>query len=123
MGCGTEVTDNGGGGSDASNDSAAAAVARDDGTLSCALGGVEEFTRSCDIERLSNDEGKQMIFRHPDGGFRRFLVVTDGRALVAADGADDAIVTIIGENRIEVQVENDRYQLPARVADKDKDDG
>lgn len=106
--------------SDASDGSGAGeTVAKDDGTLECALDGAQEFTRSCDIERLTNDDGKQMIFRHSDGGFRRFLVVTDGRALVAADGANDAKVTIIGENRIEVQVEDDRYQLPARIADKD----
>lgn len=112
VGCGVGE-DSGSGGSGGSS------AAVDDGTLECALAGAAEFTKSCDVERLSNNDGQQMIFRHPDGGFRRFLVVTDGRALIAADGADDAKVTIIGENRIEVQVDDDRYQLPARVAGKD----
>ncbi|MEM1131739.1 MAG: hypothetical protein AAGH53_02255 [Pseudomonadota bacterium] len=96
---------------------AAQLVNRDDGTLACALAGAEDFTRNCDVERVSNDDGNQMIFRHPDGGFRRFDVVTDGRALVSADGADEAKVTIVNDGLIEVQVEDDRYQLPARVAD------
>ncbi|WOE73970.1 hypothetical protein [Alterisphingorhabdus coralli] len=96
---------------------AAELINRDDGTLACALAGAEDFTRNCDVERVSNDDGNQMIFRHPDGGFRRFDVVTDGRALVSADGADEAKVTIVEDGLIEVQVEDDRYQLPARVAD------
>lgn len=90
-------------------------VLRDDGKLSCALAGSERFTRTCSLERISNDEGKQMIFRHPDGGFRRFLVVTDGRGLVAADGADDAVVKVLDDKVIEVSVNGDRYQLPAKI--------
>jgi hypothetical protein len=59
-----------------------------------------------------------MIFRHPDGGFRRFLVVSDGRGLVAADGADDAIITILDDKIIEIDVDGDRYQMPATVSDE-----
>ncbi len=93
-------------------------VLRDDGKLSCALAGNERFTRTCALERISNEDGKQMIFRHPDGGFRRFLVVSDGRGLVAADGADDAIITILDDKVIEIDVDGDRYQMPATVSDE-----
>lgn len=90
-------------------------VFQDDGKLSCALGGVDKFTRTCALDRLSDENGRQMIFRHPDGGFRRFLVVADGRGLVAADGADEAAIKVIDDKIIEVAVNDDRYQLPAKI--------
>jgi hypothetical protein len=90
-------------------------VFEDDGKLSCALAGADKFTRTCVLDKLSDENGKQMIFRHPDGGFRRFLVVTDGRGLVSADGADEASISILDDKIIEVAVNDDRYQLPAKI--------
>ncbi|MBW3609833.1 MAG: hypothetical protein KY463_16165 [Actinobacteria bacterium] len=53
--------------------------------------------------------------RHPDGGFRRLLVTDDGRGVIAADGAEKAVLSIIGDDRIEVALAGHRYRLPATV--------
>jgi hypothetical protein len=89
--------------------------AADGGSIACAVDGATSITRGCTMERLSGPEGTTLTMRHPGGGFRRLLVTTDGRGVVAADGADPAMVSIIGEGRIEVAIAGDRYQLPATV--------
>jgi hypothetical protein len=53
--------------------------------------------------------------RKPDGGLRRFLVAQDGSGVAAADGAEQAVVTIIADNRIEVSIGGDTFRLPATV--------
>lgn len=53
--------------------------------------------------------------RHADGGFRRLLVTHDGRGVVAADGAEAAVVATVADNMIEVTLGNDRIRLPATV--------
>ena len=89
--------------------------AADDGRIACAVDGAAPVTRDCTMERLSGPEGTTLTIRHPSGAFRRLLVATDGRGVVAADGADPAVVSVIGEDRIEVSIAGDRYQLPATV--------
>ncbi len=79
--------------------------------IECALGGVERFVAECAIERSADT----VTVRHPDGGFRRLLIATDGRGVVAADGAAPAAVQVIADNRIEVALDGDRYRLPATV--------
>ena len=49
------------------------------------------------------------------GGFRRLQVATDGRGVIAADGADVASVKVVSPGSIEVAVGDDRYRLPATV--------
>ncbi len=83
--------------------------------LVCAVSGATAFARVCDIERSETDKGLLLTVRHPDGGFRRLLVVKDGRGVVAADGAERAIVTPIGPKEIEVALAGNRYRLPATV--------
>jgi len=56
-----------------------------------------------------------MIVRHPDGGFRRFRVLTDGRGLEAADGAEKAKISIVENDKILVSVGPDKYIMPARM--------
>ena len=56
-----------------------------------------------------------LVIHHPDGGFRRLLVTTDGRGVVTADGSDQASVAVIDPGTIEVAVGDDRYRLPATV--------
>ena len=56
-----------------------------------------------------------ITIRAPSGSFRRLLVTTDGRGVVAADGADPALVTPIAADRIQVAIAGDRYLLPATV--------
>ena len=83
--------------------------------MECAPVGAGDFQRACTVERLEGPEGTILIVRHPDGGFRRLLVTTDGRGVIAADGAEKAVVSIIGDNRIEVALAGHRYRLPATV--------
>lgn len=87
----------------------------DGGRIACAVDGAASITRESTMERLSGPEGTTLTMRHPSGAFRRLLVTTDGRGVVAADGADPAVVSVIGEGRIEVSIAGDRYQLPATV--------
>ena len=89
--------------------------AADDGRVECATAGAQAFERVCTIDRVQGPEGTTLTVRHPDGGFRRLLVTNDGRGVIAADGADQALVSIIADNRIEVTLAGDRYRLPAKV--------
>lgn len=90
---------------------AAEAKPVDDGKADCALGGAHEWAHDCAVERA----GKMLTLRHPDGGFRRFRVLDDGRGLEAADGAETAKLTILDDKRIEVVAGSDRYRLPAQI--------
>ena len=83
--------------------------------IACALGDETEFTEQCDVERVQNGETRELVMRHPDGGFRRFEIVSDGRGLVAADGSEEAVVTPLTDGRIQLSVGGDRYRLPATV--------
>jgi hypothetical protein len=71
------------------------------------------------VERVQGPEGTTLTIHHPDGGFRRLLVATDGRGVIAADGADQAVVSVVADNRIEVALAGDRYRLPATVKGTD----
>ena len=90
-----------------------AAEAADDGRVNCAPGGATAFARVCEIERAESERGMILTVRHPDGGFRRLLVTKDGRGVVAADGAEPAQVTLVGQDEIEVAIGDDHYRLPA----------
>ena len=87
----------------------------DDGRVACALGSDTEFAAKCDVERVQNGDRRELVLRHPDGGFRRFEIVTDGRGLVAADGAEEAVVTPLADGRIQLSVGDDRYRIPATI--------
>lgn len=93
----------------------AAEKAGDDGKIECAIDGASDFARDCFTERLSGEGGTTMILRHPDGGFRRFNVLTDGRGLEAADGFDQAKISIVEGGKILVTVGPDKYLLPAQI--------
>lgn len=83
----------------------------DNGKAECALAGSLTWARDCAVERM----GKILTLRHPDGGFRRFRVLDDGRGLEAADGAEAAKLTILDDRRIEIVTGHDRYRLPAQI--------
>jgi len=83
--------------------------------VDCAPAGAGEFEQVCTIERFEGADGTILTVRHPDGGFRRLLVTTDGRGVIAADGAEMAVVSILGDDRIEVALAGHRYRLPATV--------
>ncbi len=86
-----------------------------DSLIECALAGAAAFARDCAVERSREDGGLFLVVRHPDGGFRRFEVLTDGHGLAAADGAEPARIALHGEG-IEVAVGADRYRFPATIA-------
>ena len=47
--------------------------------------------------------------------FRRLIATRDGRGVAAADGAEQAQVSIVGDNMIEVAIAGDSFRLPARI--------
>jgi len=86
-----------------------------DNRIDCRIGPDAQFERSCTFEREEGPQGVTLTVRKPDGGFRRLRVVTDGRGVVAADGAEPAQVTVMDDRRIEVAIGEDRFRLPATV--------
>lgn len=80
--------------------------------IACALAGADTFTEACAVDRSEVDGKLTLIVRHPDGAFRRFAVVTDGRGLVVADGAEQAETSLQGD-KLAVTVAQDRYVFPA----------
>jgi hypothetical protein len=91
------------------------ATLEDDGRIDCRVGADTQFTRFCSLERARTDQGILITVRKPDGGFRRLLTTRDGRGVIAADGAEQAEVTIVGDNLIEVAIAGDSFRLPARI--------
>lgn len=91
------------------------ATIEDDGKIDCRVGADTQFTRFCSLERTKTEQGTLITVSKPDGGFRRLLTTRDGRGVVAADGAEQAEVTIVGDNLIEVAIAGDSFRLPARI--------
>ena len=84
--------------------------------IACAMRGALDFAPDCTIERSREDGTLILTVRHPDGGFRRFEVVSDGRGLAAADGVEQAVTRLDGD-MLEVAVASDRYRFPATAKD------
>lgn len=80
--------------------------------IECALGEGAEFADDCLVERSASGDTRVVTVRHPDGGFRRFEQVDDGRGLTIADGADEAVTSLAGDV-LEITVGQDRYLFPA----------
>ncbi len=89
--------------------------AQAEGHVECAGPGDPAFAFVCTIDRTQTQDGLFLTLRHPDGGFRRLLVTHDGRGVIAADGAERAVVMTLGPDRIEVALGGARYRLPATV--------
>jgi hypothetical protein len=95
--------------------SAETGAAEQGGTLvDCALDGGTTFTRACAVERSEQDGTLFLVVRHPDGAFRRFEVLRDGRGLAAADGAQAAVTSMSGGDLV-VGVDDDSYRFPATI--------
>jgi hypothetical protein len=84
--------------------------------IACAIAGNHELKPDCPVERSRDANGILLTLRHPDGGFRRLRIVTDGRGVATADGADPATIEMSGGKEIDVLVSGDRYRLPATIA-------
>ncbi|MEH3159622.1 MAG: hypothetical protein PGN08_12270 [Sphingomonas taxi] len=89
-------------------------AAEDDGRILCSKGGAA-LRRACTVDRTQEERGLILTVRHDDGGFHRLLVTTDGRGVVAADGAEPARVTLAEADAIDVAIGDDRYRLPATI--------
>ncbi len=86
-----------------------------DGKVECALAGSSVFERTCTTEQIAGSNGKILVIRHPDGGFRRFDILTDGRGLAPADGFDETKINLLSDGMIEVSSGDDKYRLPAQI--------
>lgn len=86
-----------------------------DGKIECALAGSTAFERTCTTEQIAGSAGKILVIRHPDGGFRRFDILTDGRGLAPADGFDETKISLLSDGMIEVSSGDDKYRLPAQI--------
>lgn len=104
-----------GGGDSSKAEKEAAKDAALNGKIECALSGSSLFERICTTEQISGSEGSILVIRHPDGGFRRFDILTDGRGLAPADGFDETRINLIDDGIIEVSSGDDKYRLPAQI--------
>ena len=77
--------------------------------LACAVAGAADFTDECVVERVHEAGADILVLHHPDGAFRRLIVLPSG-GLIAADGAAQAQV-IDGDGAFEVTIEQDRYRV------------
>jgi hypothetical protein len=100
-------------------ESDAAEQAALEGKIECALAGSSVFERNCTTEQIAGNDGKILVIRHPDGGFRRFDILTDGRGLAPADGFDETKISLLNDGMIEVSSGDDKYRLPAQIKSKD----
>ena len=89
--------------------------------IECALGAGAEFEAVCTMERASEDGAAQVVLHHPDGGFRRLVLLLDGKGVAPADGAGALSQTLSGD-RLEVAIDGDRYRLPARPVGTPRDE-
>ena len=101
-------------GDDQGNNATAQTSVPDD-RIDCLIEGSAAFERNCIVETADGADGPLLTIRKPDGGFRRLQVTNDGRGVIAADGAEMAVVTMLPGNRIEVAIGADRFRLPARA--------
>ena len=83
--------------------------------IECAIGGAEQFERTCRMEMREDESGLTLTIRNALGGFRRILLPRDNSGAVAADGAERTRVTILPDDRVEVAIGGDRYRLPATI--------
>ena len=84
--------------------------------IACLLPGASDYKPVCTVERAVSPDGAVLTVRAPDGGFRRLLVVKDGRGVIAADGAEPVGVEPAGSDGIDVTAGGIVYRLPAKIA-------
>jgi hypothetical protein len=65
-------------------------------------------------ESASAQLGIMLVLRHPNGGFRRFNVLNNGRGLSVADGFDETRISLLEDGMIELSSGDDKYRLPAQ---------
>ena len=98
-----------------SNGAAAPPLGEVDNRIDCRPAGAAAFTRSCTVERSDGPDGRILTLRKADGGFRRLRITSDGTGVAAADGAEQAHVSLAPDQRLEVEIGGDHFLLPARI--------
>lgn len=86
---------------------------KEENHVSCAPAGARDFTPACTREIGRGPDGETWVIRHPNGSFRRFVLIDQGRRIATADGADEVVATRVGGD-LEVRVANDRYRFPVK---------
>lgn len=81
--------------------------------IECALGAGAEFEAVCTLEQASDDGETLLVIHHPDGGFRRLTVLSEGKGVAATDGAG-ALAQSLSGDRLDVAIDGDRYRLPVK---------
>lgn len=82
--------------------------------IACSEAGVG-LAATCTLEVMQTREGLALTVRHADGAFRRMIVPRDGHGVVAADGAEPAVLRVLNAAAIEVAIGRDRYRLPSKI--------
>ena len=84
--------------------------------IDCALGEGSDFAPDCLVEKVEGEQGPDFVVRHPDGKFRRLRIAENRGGMIAIDGADEALNTLVGEPKnLQVTVGADRYRFPANL--------
>ncbi len=86
-----------------------------DDRIACAPEGGDDFAPECWFERSSVEQRQILVVHTPSGEFRRLEIVSDGRGLIAADGAEQVRSQISGD-MLEVQLGGYRFLFPATIA-------
>lgn len=81
--------------------------------IQCAIGPGTDFEPVCTGEQITSEEGDAFIIHHPDGSFRRFEMLPDGKGVALADGANELSQEIDGDELL-ITLEGERYRLPTR---------
>lgn len=93
------------------------ALPEDAEVIECALAGADGFAPECGVQLIGGADARELVVWHPDGGFRRFERLDDGRWLAPADGADGARVERADDDATVVSVAQDRYRFPPAIFD------
>lgn len=78
----------------------------------CALSGASQAKPDCTREVAQGPDGEVWVIRHPDGGFRRFVLIDKGTRIATADGAAEVRAERVGA-QLDVRVADERYLFPA----------
>lgn len=85
--------------------------------VSCRTGEAKAVAPGCVMEWRAAAQGagaRILVLHHPDGGFRRFVVSSDGARINVADGAEAVEVGDPHQGAVEITVGDAAYRLPTR---------
>ena len=85
--------------------------AAEDTLIPCALARARDFKPDCTREIARGPDGEVWVIHHPDGGFRRFVLIDKGTRIATADGAEEVRARRVG-SELEVRVGPDGYRFP-----------